>query len=211
MPVPAGSAPPLVWRLPRRRRRPPHGFTLIEMMIVVSIVGVIAAIAVPNLAPVLDRSRMFAKAEEVAALLDRARLLAYNEGRCHRVRMNGSNLELQRLSHADCWTTGSLADANWETALATLQPSLSGLTFDIDVVPTSGAEVVSGSIIFRPNGRLRGDRDLDTTDDGARVVIEYTKVAPLEAEIRVASHGRVCVAKHAGGAPATLSTPVTCP
>lgn len=193
-------------RLARSKAR---AFTMMEMMVVVAIIGIVAAIAVPNLMPVVDRMRLAAAGEHVAAFFDRARRLAYNEGRCYRVTPSGNGLALQRLAHADCWTTTALTNANWETAEATLKPETAGITYTFEIAPASGTHVVANSIIFRPNGRVRGDRDLDITDDGGRVVLAYPKVAPMEAEVRVTSNGRTCGAIHRNGAPA-MPSPVTC-
>ena len=46
-----------------------HGFTLIELMIAVAIVGILAAIALPNYTEYVKRA---SRAEAVAALLDAA-------------------------------------------------------------------------------------------------------------------------------------------
>lgn len=53
---------------PRRPARVPHGFTLIEILLVVALVGVLAAIALPMYNGYRDRARTRIAAQDIAAL-----------------------------------------------------------------------------------------------------------------------------------------------
>lgn len=57
---------------PSRQR----GFTIVELMIVLALLGIIAAIAVPNFTQFIRNNQVQAKAEEVHALLQYARAQA---------------------------------------------------------------------------------------------------------------------------------------
>ncbi len=57
-----------------------NGFTLLELMLVLAIIGVIGAIAVPSFMGVFDRQRLQASAEKIRLELDRARLEAMRTG-----------------------------------------------------------------------------------------------------------------------------------
>lgn len=50
-----------------------RGFTLIELMVVVAVLGVLAAIAMPNMRDFIDRQRLIAQVREVANLMQLAR------------------------------------------------------------------------------------------------------------------------------------------
>jgi Tfp pilus assembly protein FimT len=185
------------------------------MMIVVVIVGVVAAIAVPNLSPLVKRQRLKGKAEAVASVLDRGRRLAYAHGRCTQVTSTGSALELEKPDPTvassqgnDCTQLNgsgvaatSLSNMNWKRVQRL--PADGTLTFNLD--DTNGLT----EIIFRPSGRLRGDGDLATTDDGARIDVNYPELGEGWL-VKVTPAGRICKQSYFGAAPAQ-SAPETCP
>lgn len=88
----------------------PRGFSLIEMMAVVAILGVIAAMAVPTFAPITRRQRVESSVDVVAEFVARARLLAVTSGRCVRVRIatpSPVRLVAEKLNIYDCMDSGA--------------------------------------------------------------------------------------------------------
>ncbi len=61
------------------------GFTLIEMMVVIGIIGVIIAIAIPNFAAMQSRARIRAGANEVAQDMRQVRERALSMGRDYQI------------------------------------------------------------------------------------------------------------------------------
>ncbi|WP_350310657.1 GspH/FimT family pseudopilin [Marinobacter sp. SS13-12] len=62
-------------------RKKTSGFTLIELMITVALVGVIAAFAVPSFANLIANSRLASASNDVVGVLNYARSQAVKEGR----------------------------------------------------------------------------------------------------------------------------------
>ncbi len=73
--------------------------TLIEVMVVVAIVGVLAAISLVAISDVIRRAQLSADADTIDDRLRRARMIARLERRCVSVVANGSRLELVPLTH----------------------------------------------------------------------------------------------------------------
>jgi prepilin-type N-terminal cleavage/methylation domain-containing protein len=198
--------------------------TLIEMMVVVAIVGIIAALAVPDLTPVIRKVQLDSAAQQAAGFLERARRLAMNEGRCYRVFESGGVLGIQRRSTANCGyciegsdcdnvdsSTKISATVGWDATLARLHPE-AGIVFATPDVSTGsiGAGTGDASIVFRPNGRLRGDGDLDLQDEGARIVVSHNSLAQRLVLVHVEATGRICGIPISGGGTPAFSAPTLC-
>lgn len=83
----------------------PRGFSLIEMMAVVTILGVIAVMAVPAFEPMTRRQKVDGALDSVMSFVARARALAITSGRCVRVRIATANpvrLVAEQLNIYDC-------------------------------------------------------------------------------------------------------------
>ena len=73
--------PILVLFLSRQRRSCAHGFTLIEIMVVVVIMGVLAALLVPRLMGRTDDARIIAAKQDIATLMQALKLFRLDNQR----------------------------------------------------------------------------------------------------------------------------------
>lgn len=64
----------------RKAMRKEDGFTLVELLAVIVILGIILAIAIPAIGNVIEKSRSQADEHEVALIVDAARLYIVGEG-----------------------------------------------------------------------------------------------------------------------------------
>lgn len=122
---------------PRRlRRNAPRGFTLIEIMVVVAILGILAALVVPKIMGHPDEARIVAAKQDIAAIQQALKIY-----RLHNLRYPTTEQGLQALVVRPAsgpvpnnWKTGGylerLPNDPWGTPYQYLNPGVHG---EIDV------------------------------------------------------------------------------
>jgi general secretion pathway protein G len=70
----------LILRRPHSARRLPRGFTLIEIMVVITILGILAALIVPRVVGRTDDARVAAAKQDIASLLQALKLYRLDNG-----------------------------------------------------------------------------------------------------------------------------------
>lgn len=183
-----------------------RAFTLIEAMVVVTILAILAALAVPNLLPEVKKAQLEGAAESIAAFVVAARADALASRRCVRVRVDADasphRLVAEALNVWDCdGATGLDNDTQtpetaprivgvgagqtnlWLPLRALPLPSRAmALSFGDDLgsgLPApSAAGSVSGSreLRWRPTGRLYS-RDRLVTNDDVAIRVTHAQLA----------------------------------
>src|SRR5262245_55697779 len=134
------------------RTAPARGMTLIELMVVVALLAVLAAISASALGPMVDRYRQTAATEAVAQLVALVRVEARQQTRCYRMQILAAGAPVPPGTPGDTVSVARRKDADCQTLAPALEPDL---RFD-DVRLPRGIEalVPAASAIpeFRPNG-----------------------------------------------------------
>jgi prepilin-type N-terminal cleavage/methylation domain-containing protein len=173
-----------------------RAFSLIETMVVVAIVGVVAAIALPSLLPMREHVVLGGSTDLAATAFARARAEAMAQKRCARIRVAGASALVEVLNRFDCDVDPSSAPA---ASPGPLWIEAARFRFDSDVSidvlrapegsPGPGGD--PGELRFRPNGRVFGQDD-DLTNDSAL----YEVSSPVGFHrLLVQGNGAMCVLK----------------
>jgi len=81
----------LLWRVPKQN----NGFTLIEMLVTVILIGVIAAIAAPNFLGLLNRNRVNASLDEIEGAIKEAQKQAMRTSKSCTIDIDDSSDSIQ--------------------------------------------------------------------------------------------------------------------
>jgi prepilin-type N-terminal cleavage/methylation domain-containing protein len=207
--VPDGSEALMV-----ERGRGLRAFSLLEMMVVVAILGVIAAIAVPNLLPAVRLEALNAGGHATAAFATQARLAAMAERRCVRLRVEQATapaiLVAERLNTFDCETptTSPLIDSAlplW-VEFSRQRQEIGALSLAF----SPGSAETASELRFRPSGRtFSADADLD--DDDAVLVLTHPDLdSPNSVRVLIDAAGPICALAR-GQLPLGTGNTLACP
>ncbi len=133
-----------------------RGFTLIEMMVVVAILGIMAAIAIPNFRQYIMQSRLNGAARQVMSDFMSARMTAVSQNRKVKI-FFFSNHQYKICDDAD--NNGTVSDGEGTVQTRDVQNDYPGVTF------TSTADP-----IFNLNGTANGTTITLTNPSGTRTV-----------------------------------------
>lgn len=197
-----------------------RGFTLLEALVTVAIIGIVAAIALPSMLPEVQKATLEGGAENVASFIARARSEAMTGKRCVRVWIPSTALSevvAERLNNFDCDNNPTAlpggaglgidgTSAVW-IELARLRLDSKRLTVAITQAPNSSraASLAPGSSVgtpagftgdeirFRPNGRVfSNDAGVFTNDDGIVTVTHGSLASGGTKQILVDGNGLIC-------------------
>lgn len=188
----------------------PAAFSLLEVMVVVAILGVMVALAGPNLLTEVQKTTLSASAEQIAAFLTRAQVEAMVTRRCVRIRQTEPQvLVAERLNVFDCDNDpasapriSSAADPHFlefsrmvldskQVEIIYDQSKLGSLIPSECVLPPGGT---GHELRFRPNGRVFSN-DGDLTNDDAVLIVSHGTLqdTPNTQKILVNGQGLICV------------------
>ena len=155
-----------------------RAFTLIEIMIVVAIIGLIAAMGIPSLLQTLQKQGMRKAVSDVKDVLNTARSQAILEGRTKAVvfHPHDKKLEVADAAASESDTTESNVVANTESGAltsATLPDNVDLAMLDINLMDFSGSDI--SRVRFFPNGTCDElTLVLHANDDWEKITLEFS-------------------------------------
>jgi type II secretion system protein H len=155
-----------------------RAFTLIEIMIVVAIIGLIAAMGIPSLLQTLQKQGMRKAVSDVKDVLNTARSQAILQGRTKAVvfHPHDKKLEVADMAASESDTTESNVVAKTESGAlteATLPDNVDLAMLDINLMDFSGSDI--SRVRFFPNGTCDElTLVLHANDDWEKITLEFS-------------------------------------
>lgn len=187
----------------RRPARPARGFTLVELMITVAVLAVVAGLAAPLFAGVINGNRLTSTANEIAAGIQAARMEALRRG----VRVT----LCQSTNGTTCSTTTPwqgwlvFADANGNNAPDAGEITQTG-RIEAPLRVTASSNLANNRMSFRADGIAYSADTLLTGN--IRVCMPATNPPRNARDINIAPGGRVSVRNPAAGVGASCPAAV---
>jgi prepilin-type N-terminal cleavage/methylation domain-containing protein len=113
-----------------------RGYTLTEMLIVVSVVGLLTLFSLPKFAKLAERNRLSAARDELATAIATARAAAVQKGRTATLFLSGNKMWVTVVTN-DAGTTSTVVPVKsfstlYNVSVAAMEPSgLTSVTFDM--------------------------------------------------------------------------------
>ena len=172
-----------------RKKLPREAFTLIEIMVVVAIIGLMAAMGIPSMLQMLQKDGMRKAVSDVKDVLNTARSQAILQGRTKAVVFHPHDKKLEvadaAASEEDGKTESTEAARTQSGALTstTLPDNVDIAMLDINLMDFSGSDI--SRVRFFPNGTCDElTLVLHANDDWEKITLEFSTSIATASEVK---------------------------
>jgi len=175
------------------RIRPDSGFSLMELMVTITVLAIVLAVAVPSFSGVIGNSKLRGQVSELQAALSYARTEAIRQNRnvvfCHS--NNGINCTIPINDAWEGWLVSTAGPNLVSPVVPALRTGIiAAAPMKISSGPILKAATANHAILFTPQGLARTFTTNVPLSDLIRVCIASTSTNPNTRDIQFSSGGR---------------------